>query len=103
MRNTKIPLHIKQAAYAEYKKGYKVVDILKKYDICFGTLYSYIHKQEEIAKTFHDNDEQTSKPKTNKQKKTKKPENVKHKQNGGYNNDTSILSIDDALLELANL
>ena len=114
MRNTKIPLHIKQAAFVEYKKGSKVVDILKKYNICFGTLYTYIHKQEQISKTFHDNDSSqisTSKPpkstrklatKSNATKSTRKHA-VNIAQNGGFNNDSSILSIDDALLELANL
>jgi hypothetical protein len=121
MRNTKIPLHIKQAAFVEYKKGSKVVDILKKYNICFGTLYTYIHKQEQISKTFHDNDSSqisTSKPPKSKPPKSKPPKSKPPKskppkstrkhavniaQNGGFNNDSSILSIDDALLELANL
>ena len=52
MRNKKIPLHIKQSAYNDYKKGTKVVDIITKYKICWGTLYTYIHKQEQIKNTF---------------------------------------------------
>ena len=110
MRNTKIPLHIKQAAFVEYKKGSKVVDILKKYNICFGTLYTYIHKQEQITKTFHDNDSNQistkSKPtakSTSKPTKSTRKLAVNIEQHGGYNNDSTILSIDDALLELANL
>ncbi len=110
MRNSKIPLHIKQAAYAEYKKGIKVVDILNKYNICFGTLYTFIHKQDQIAKTFIDNQSDTisnsnsktkSKTKSNTKTKTKTKNN---KQIGGeFNGNSSILSIDDALLELENL
>ena len=112
MRNTKIPLHIKQAAFVEYKKGSKVVDILKKYNICFGTLYTYIHKQEQITKTFHDNDSNQistkSKPTKSTRKLAAKSKSTRKlavniEQHGGYNNDSTILSIDDALLELANL
>lgn len=110
MRNSKIPLHIKQAAYAEYKKGFKVVDILNKYNICFGTLYTFIHKQDQIAKTFIDNQSDTisnsnSKTKTKTKSKTKtKTKTKNNKQIGGeFNGNSSILSIDDALLELENL
>ena len=112
MRNSKIPLHIKQAAYAEYKKGFKVVDILNKYNICFGTLYTFIHKQDQIAKTFIDNQSDTisnsnskTKSKTKSNTKTKtKTKTKNNKQIGGeFNGNSSILSIDDALLELENL
>ena len=84
MRNSKIPLHVKQSAYAEYKNGVKVTDILDKYKICFGTLYDFIHKQEETTKLFKDNHSRKTKSKP--------------KQTGG-----NIISIDDALSELNNL
>ena len=83
MRNNKISLHTKQAAYNDYKKGTKVVDIINKHKICWGTLYSFIHKQEQIKKTMK-------------------------KQSGGGNSSSNsetidTVSIDNALLELENL
>ena len=118
MRNSKIPLHIKQAAYAEYKNNVKVVDILNKYNICFGTLYTFIHKQDQIAKTFIDNQSDTisisnsnsnsktnskTKSKTNTKTKTKTKTKTNKQIGGEFNGNSSILSIDDALLELENL
>jgi hypothetical protein len=79
MRNKKISLQTKQAAYNDYKKGTKVVDIINKHKICWGTLYSFIHKQEQIKNTMK-------------------------KQSGGGNSETiDTVSIDNALLELENL
>jgi uncharacterized protein YjcR len=114
MRNSRIPLHIKQAAYTEYINGHKVVDILEKYNICFGTLYSFIHKQEQISKTFRDNQSESSPSKSISKSKTTRlggKSKSKTTQLGGKSNilqlegksNIDILSIDAALLELEKL
>jgi hypothetical protein len=88
MRNNKISLQTKQAAYNDYKRGVKVVEIINKHKICWGTLYSYIHKQEQMKKTL---------------KKQSGGGTSTSNSNSSNSETIETVSIDNALLELENL